>query len=485
MKKPVLLLLAGSLTCMSFGQNAQMVFNVTAFGQPYLVWNPSAATVVANANYNGGAYLVLDNPSNTAMNFLPGNTPAPPAGVGTIRTEAAQNKIRWAIGTTTGIYTIPYVNNALTAMPLEVNKTGAGVGNGSFVFSTYSQWSNQVAQPWSSGVASPTPAGEDWDNRLYMAPAGVTHMNDFFLGTPDNSFNAVNRFWTIDVVEANAGLWTNYGAKPPVTLKFTDPYADIDVVGAAPNRDALVPGPGAGATPLQAQRFNPGANKWGDYQSQPASIYAALGSAGEVSNVIVTAGNFFKAWTLSSVDNPLPIELTAWNGECDGGKVELTWSTASETNNDYFTIEKSATGDTWEEIARVEAVGNSSSETNYTYYDEYANGLAYYRLSQTDIDGRTAVFTTVAAGCNAENTEIVNAWDDGSELQVTVSSTSANVFDVILTDAQGKVMVNRPSQAINQGFTPLRLSKSGIATGLYVVTLQNANDVLTRRVFLH
>ena len=46
-------------------------------------------------------------------------------------------------------------------------------------------------------------------------------------------------------------------------------------------------------------------------------------------------------------------------------------------------------------------------------------------------------------------------------------------------------MVNRPSQAINKGFTTLSLSKAGIATGLYVVTLQNASDVMTRRVFLH
>lgn len=485
MKKPVLLLLAGSLTSLSLAQNAQMVFNVTAGGQPYLVWNPSAVTNAASPFYNAGAYLVLDNPNANALWYQPSNTINNGGAVPAImKTEAAQNKIRWAIGTTVATYTLPYSNEVQTAMPLEVNKTGAGIGAGSFVFSTYSQWSNSSARAWAAGLTTPTTAGlNEWDNRNYMAPAGVAHMNDFFLGTPDNSFNAVNRFWTIDVTEP--GSWTTYGAKPPVTLKFTDPYVDIDVVGGAGNQDVIAPGPGVGATPLQAQRFNPGANLWGDYTSAPTSVYTALGTGGEVSNVVVTAGDFFKAWTLSSVDNPLPIELTSWNGECKGGKVELSWTTATETNSDYFTIEKSATGDQWEEIGRVEAAGNSTSELTYTYYDEYADGLSYYRLSQTDANGRVSMFSTVAAGCSADNTEIVNAWDDGSELQVVVSSTLSNVYDVILTDAQGKVMVNRPSQAINKGFTPLRLSKNGIATGLYVVTLQNANDVMTRRVFLH
>jgi hypothetical protein len=300
--------------------------------------------------------------------------------------------------------------------------------------------------------------------------------------------NAVNRFWIID---PKAAPWV-YTTAPDAEMTFVnDDGQDIDVAGATPgvDRDALIPSTLATPTELQAQRFNPGLNKWGDYQSQPlGSSYApGVPSIGRstVSNVLVTNANFYRSWTLSSVDNPLPIELTSWNGDCVGGKVQLKWSTATETNNDHFTIEKSATGDTWEEIARVHAAGNTVSETNYSYYDEYANGLAYYRLSQTDADGRTVMLGTVAAGCDANYTEIFNAWDDGSELQVIVSSTTANVYDVILTDAQGKVMVNRPSQAINKGFTPLRLSKNGIATGLYVVTLQNANDVMTRRVFLH
>ena len=462
MKKPVLLLLAGSLASLSFAQDARLVFSGSAFGEPYLTFAAAPTTTT---------YLVINSPATNAITELPA------AGNGHIVSEHQNNRIRWRNFGGTGTYVVPFTTAGNVEIPLTFNKTIAGTGAAghdslSFVLATYNHQ---------------TVGGAQWDNTMYL-PTGVTHMNDFFLGSPDNSMNAVNRFWIID---PKATGWA-YTTAPDVTMTFVDDDGqDIDVAGATPglDRDALIPSTLPGPTSLQAQRFNPGLNKWGDYQSDPlgSNYLPGVPSAGRstVNNVLVTNANFFRAWTLSSVDNPLPIELTAWKGECDGGKVELTWTTSTETNNDHFTIEKSATGNTWEEIARVEAAGNTVSETNYSYYDEYADGLAYYRLSQTDVDGRTVGLGTVAAGCSADNTEIVNAWDDGNELQVTVSSTTANVYDVILTDAQGKVMVNRPSQAINKGFTPLRISKASIATGLYVVTLQNANDVMTRRVFLH
>ncbi len=464
MKKTVLLLLAGSLAGMSFGQNARLVLNSSAMGEAFITYGAAPTTTT---------YLVVDNPATNAITELPA------AGTGNIKSEHQNNRIRWRNYATTGVFTVPFTTQANLKIPLVMNKTTAGTGAAghdslSFVLATFNHL---------------TVAGSQWDNTLYL-PTGVTHMNDFFLGSPDNSMNAVNRFWIID---PKAAGWA-YTTAPDVTMTFiNDDGQDIDIAGGTPgvDRDAILPGSNATPTSLQAQRFNPGLNKWGDYQSSIAGAGSnylpnvpAVGRS-TVNNVEVTNANFYRAWTLSNVDQPLPIELTAWNGECEGTKVELTWTTVSETNNAYYTIDKSASGDVWVELARVEGVGTSINETVYSYYDAEANGLAYYRLSQTDIDGRSRILGVVAAGCNADNTEIVNAWDDGAILNVTVSSTTANVYDVILTDVQGKVMVNQAAQAINKGFTPLRLSKNGIATGLYVVTLQNANDVMTRRVFLH
>jgi hypothetical protein len=72
----------------------------------------------------------------------------------------------------------------------------------------------------------------------------------------------------------------------------------------------------------------------------------------------------------------------------DKRKVKLEWQTASEVNNDFFTIEKSLNGTDWEIVKKVDGAGNSGKLLNYSAYDysPYA-GVSYYRLKQTDYDG--------------------------------------------------------------------------------------------------
>ncbi len=477
MKKTVLLLLAGSLASMSFGQTgrARLVFNNAS--SVYMVFNPDPRPV-----NNSGAYLVLDSKAPDVIVTTPGLS-----ATGNILSEAPQNKIRWAVSDTLPLtaYVIPYGSKTAAAlpvgMPFSMLKTSPGGGTGSYVFSTYNAYPYMSTGPYGgSGVA-----GTEWDNTQYMVPAGVSHMNDYTTGLPNNSNNAVNRFWIIDPQEANiGGLWTNYATAPSVSMTFVHDNNDVDVT-LNPTKDAIVPGPvGSGGTSLSAQRFNTTLSKWGDAQFL-GSIWTGGATTGQVSAVVVGGANFFKAWTLTTRSNPLPIELTNWTGVCDGKQVKLTWSTASEHSNEYFTIEKSRDAQAWSELVRVDAAGNSQSTTDYSYIDENTSGLAYYRLSQTDLDGTVTVFDVVAAGCEANSTEIVNAWDDGNDLNVVVSSTEQGVYDATLTDAQGKVMLSRPSQAISKGYTPLKLNKNGIATGVYVICLQNTNDVMTRRVMLY
>ena len=195
--------------------------------------------------------------------------------------------------------------------------------------------------------------------------------------------------------------------------------------------------------------------------------------------------DFYRSWTLSNRLLPLPITLVAWEGQCEGKQVVLKWTTASEQDNHYFTIEKSRDASEWSAIGTVPGAGNSSSMINYSFIDDGAQGLGYYRLRQTDINGTTTVSNTIAAGCGTDNgTAIVNAWDDGTYLNLVVSSTLDAVYDLTLMDAQGKVMTTRASQVINTGSTTLRVDKRDIATGIYMVQLYNSTNVMSRRVHL-
>jgi hypothetical protein len=95
----------------------------------------------------------------------------------------------------------------------------------------------------------------------------------------------------------------------------------------------------------------------------------------------------------------LPVEFIGLSYKVNTDNIELNWETASEINNDYFTIEKSLNGTDFEIIGTVKGSGYSNSIVKYTYNDEnMVKGVCYYRLSQTDYDGTTVILKTI--DCN-------------------------------------------------------------------------------------
>lgn len=449
MYRPLLALLGTAATLWAHGQAARLVFNNTAAsaGQhPFVVFNSAS---------NAGTYLVIDNPATTGITQL-GVTTAP-----VIKSGREENKIRWATGATTGTYVIPFSTASGVAMPLTVNKTSAGTGAGSLIFSTWNSLS--VGTPVTSG----------WNNDLYR-PTDVTHMHDEPTGLANNSKNAIDRFWVIDAGEGSYA----YSAKPNVNITFA-----FDPLETQANSDAFGsndPGLLSTAGQLVAQRFNPGIGKWHD-------ILPMGGQAGNtVAGTAPAPADFFRSWTLSNMTMPLPITLVAWNGACDGKSVLLKWTTASEQDNDHFSIEKSRDANDWYVIGTAPGAGNSSSMISYSFVDKDAQGLAYYRLRQTDHNGTSEVSHNIATGCGTDNgTEIVSAWDDGRDVNVVVSSSLDAVYDLTLMDAQGKVLAVRPAQMINAGITTLRVAKQGIAPGAYVVRLLNNAHMMSRRAHIH
>jgi len=93
----------------------------------------------------------------------------------------------------------------------------------------------------------------------------------------------------------------------------------------------------------------------------------------------------------------LPIELLDFTVTLDRGIVDINWSTASEANNDYFTIQRSQDAYTWENLKEIKGAGNSTSTLNYNIKDPKPYlGTSYYRLAQTDYDGTTEIFQPVS-----------------------------------------------------------------------------------------
>ena len=92
----------------------------------------------------------------------------------------------------------------------------------------------------------------------------------------------------------------------------------------------------------------------------------------------------------------LPVELSYFKGEIHLESNLIEWTTQSEYNSNYFSLERSRNGEIWEEITVVPSAGNSTSEINYSYSDFDFYSLSYYRLKQVDIDGQYEMFGPIS-----------------------------------------------------------------------------------------
>ena len=126
------------------------------------------------------------------------------------------------------------------------------------------------------------------------------------------------------------------------------------------------------------------------------------------SGVLTSTGNVtsFSPFTLASstTENALPIELVSFSGEKKDNRNMLNWTTASEINNAYFTVEKSYNGFDFEWVGTQEGTSPSTQIINYSLSDyDVLETLNYYRLKQTDFDGKFEYSNTISIDNRVDN----------------------------------------------------------------------------------
>jgi hypothetical protein len=131
-----------------------------------------------------------------------------------------------------------------------------------------------------------------------------------------------------------------------------------------------------------------------DYQNITSGITYRLYAWGASS----TAGTFsINDFTFNGAVT-LPIELLYFNSKNNNSTTELIWSTATEIDNDYFSIQRSPNGRDYTEIGQVKGAGTSYEPHDYTFTDEHPlQGKNYYRLKQVDFDGKYSYSPVVTA----------------------------------------------------------------------------------------
>lgn len=174
--------------------------------------------------------------------------------------------------------------------------------------------------------------------------------------------------------------------------------------------------------------------------------------------------------------DPLPVKLTAFEGNCESGKARFTWMTASELNNERFVLQRSPDLQDWEDVKTLPGAGTSNQALLYHAVDERPlPGLSYYRLTQTDFDGVSETFAPVSLGCSGSTAEdelrvFPNPATDHFMVSVTTAADLPHAGIEIL-DMNGKTVWQKNMAGAAGTFT-LSVDATGLGAGTYLVRLR-------------
>ena len=176
----------------------------------------------------------------------------------------------------------------------------------------------------------------------------------------------------------------------------------------------------------------------------------------------------------------LPIELKHFFATANSDDILIEWGTASEMNNKFFTVFKSADGLNWSSIAELKGAGNSSSIKEYSVLDTSPNaGINYYYLMQTDYNGNTKKYNMIFADFGNKEGSI-NLFPNPFNDKVVITSMS-EFSDTILEvyDVMGK-KANIPFQKQNN--FRIELNTSELPKGTYTIKIINLQKVVIKKL---
>ncbi|MEP7171805.1 MAG: hypothetical protein ABI855_20695, partial [Bacteroidota bacterium] len=162
----------------------------------------------------------------------------------------------------------------------------------------------------------------------------------------------------------------------------------------------------------------------------------------EMSEAAITA---FSPFIIQSGVSPLPVELLSFNAVLNhANATDITWTTVSENNSDYFTVQRSEDFTNFTSIAKVKAKGNST-ETNKYFANDFSpsKGWNYYRLLQTDFNGTTDYSRIIPIYTDNENTDIHVNNPVQDNLNLTFNTESPGVTYIFLYDVSGKLVMSK------------------------------------------
>lgn len=168
--------------------------------------------------------------------------------------------------------------------------------------------------------------------------------------------------------------------------------------------------------------------------------------------------------------SPLPVTLLSFKATPENNWVNIDWITASEQNNDFFSVEHSTDGINWTKIKEVKGAGTTSKEQRYKMtHNEPAYGINYYRLKQTDFDGKFEYSPIRSVEFNSDNGELLIFPNPAKDYITLTSDNSIGEFQIFNTI--GEVVLDNSSS-----FSSERIDIADLPAGFYLIQAGNSTQ---------
>jgi hypothetical protein len=184
----------------------------------------------------------------------------------------------------------------------------------------------------------------------------------------------------------------------------------------------------------------------------------------------------------------VPVELSSFTIDVNKNNITLNWSTATETNNRGFEVQRSISGREFEAIAFVDGKGTTSEMQYFSYTDEeLSEGVYNYRLKQVDYDGTFEYSNEISAEVVIPKVYLLsqnypNPFNPATTISYSIKNkgfVTLKVFDILGNEI--KTLVNNEQEA---GKYQLEFNASSLTSGVYLYTLTAGDFVSTKKMIL-